>query len=59
MNMRADDGNVFNANGFKFTPTNENCYLVLNIYEDDERDGRQKASTMIRCAEIDMEITKL
>ena len=59
VNIEADSGKTFKANGFKFDPEDENCFLVLNVYEDDERDGEQKASTFIRCEEIDMAITKL
>jgi hypothetical protein len=33
--------------------------MVLNVFEDDETNGQQKASTMIRCNEIDMSISKL
>jgi len=57
--MKADKKAQFEANGYKFSPTNENCYLVLNIYEDDGTDGKQKASTLIRCNEVDMSISKL
>lgn len=57
--IKADKRAQFLPNGFKFSPTNENCYLVLNIYEDDGTEGLQKASTMIRCSEIEMSISKL
>lgn len=33
--------------------------MVLNVLEDDETNGQQKASTMIRCNEVDMSISKL
>lgn len=59
LTVKANQGKQFQANGFKFNPQNENCFLVLNVYEDDERSGKQKASTMIRCNEVDMAISKL
>tara|TARA_B110001450_G_C17485443_1_gene426019 strand:- start:148 stop:543 length:396 start_codon:yes stop_codon:yes gene_type:complete len=57
--MKADKSAQFEPNGFKFYPTNENCYITLNILEDDGASGTQKASTMLRCNEIDMDISKL
>lgn len=59
MEMKPEDKAVFNPNGNSFTPTNENCFLVFNVYEDDGSNGQQKASTVIRCEEVDMAISKL